>query len=100
MLELLAIPAWDTGPTLLTSWVEAFEGQGLAVLVVRESNQATWVEVDALRFRGYAVMDGIKVEAINFELTAPDPSAARQAIETAAAALAWEVNEEDDDDDE
>ena len=63
MIELLAIPAWDTSPTTLAQWLEAFEAQSLVVSIVRDSPQASWIEVNALRLRGYALMDGIKVEA-------------------------------------
>ena len=104
MIELLAVPCWNTPPIHLAAWVEALQNQGLAAVVVRDSPQGSWIEVNALRFRGYALMNGIKVEAVNFELTAPDPTPARLAIETAVAALAWEIDEdndvEDDDDDD
>ena len=100
MIELLAVPAWDATPTTLTRWVEALEAQGLTVSVVRDTPGASWIEVNALRVRGYALMNGIKVEAINFELTAPDPTPARQAIEAAATTLAWEIDEDEDHDDD
>ena len=99
MIEILAVPAWDAPTTTLAQWLEAFEGQGLAVSIVRDSPQASWIEVNALRLRGYALMDGIKVEAVNFELTAPEPIPARQALIAAATALAWEIDENEDDDD-
>jgi hypothetical protein len=98
MIELLAVPAWNAPTTTLAQWLEAFETQGLAVSVVRDSPQASWIEVNALRLRGYALMEGIKVEAVNFELTAPNPIPARQAVEAAATALAWEIDEDGDDD--
>ena len=97
MIELLAVPAWDQPSTPLKRWVEELERQGLLVTVVRESGEASWVEVSALRMRGYAVMDGLSAEAINFELTAPDPAPARRAVEIAAAALSWEIDDEPDD---
>ena len=96
MIELLAVPAWDQPSIPLKRWVEELERQGLAVNVVRESAEASWVEVNSLRLRGYAVMDGLAVEAVNFELAAPDPAPARQAVETAAAALSWEIDDDAD----
>lgn len=97
MTELLAVPAWDTAKTPLTSWVEQLAGQGLEVAVERESTGASWVEVEALRLRGYAMTAGPHVEAINFELGSPG-GPARLALERAAAALAWELHEDDEDD--
>ena len=99
MTELLAVPAWDQPSIPLTRWVDEFERQGLVVSVTRESADVSWIEVNALRMRGYAVMDGLSVEAINFELHAPDPAPARHAVETAAAALAWDIDDEADDED-
>jgi hypothetical protein len=96
MFELLALPGWNIPPTPLARWVEALEGLGQEVGVTRESSTVSWVEVRALSLRGYAVMDGLNVQAINFELAAPDPSEARQAVEQAALALAWEVDDEQD----
>ena len=39
-------------------------------------------------------MEGLKVEAIDFELSSVDIESARRAIETAAAALGWELDDE------
>ena len=102
MIEILVVPAWDTPKTPLTSWAEQFAGQGLAATVTRESTGVSWIEINALRLRGYAVMNGLQAEAINFELAATDPAPARAAIERAASALAWELHEDDEagDDDE
>jgi hypothetical protein len=97
MIERLALPAWDTAPTPLSAWVERLQGQGLEVVVDRESPEASWLEVNALRLRGYAVTAGLTVEAINFELAAADPAPALAALEAAAAALAWELHDDEDD---
>jgi hypothetical protein len=99
MTELLALPGWNVPPTPLSAWVEQFQKQGLAVEAVRESTGVSWVELRALRLRGYAVMQGLCAEAINFELAAPEPAPARQAVETAAAALGWELHDDEDDED-
>ena len=101
MIELLAVPAWDAGPTPLSAWVAGLEAQGLTVIVNRESTNVAWIEVHALRLRGYVVLDGGRdVEAINFELAAPDPAPARGVVESAAAKLAWEVHDDGDDDED
>lgn len=100
MIELLALPAWDTAPKSLAAWVEQLEGQGLGVAVVRESPSVSWLEVGSLRLRGYVVVDGAHAEAINFELSAPDPEPARRAVERAAAALAWELHDDAGEDDD
>src|SRR5262245_47314098 len=98
-MELLALPGWRTPPTPLTDWVGRLEEQGHVVATDRESTGVCWVEVPSLRLRGYAVLQGQTVEAINFELAAPDPTPARQALERAAGALGWELHEDDDPDD-
>jgi hypothetical protein len=102
MIELLALPGWQTPPTTLDDWIARLTDLTGPVTVTRESSDTTWLEVGALRFRGYAVMEGRRVEAINFELTDPDPAPATRIIEAAAEALGWEVHpdEPDGDDDE
>ncbi len=100
MIEILAIPGWQVVETPLSAWADQFAGQGLAVRLTRESTGVYWIEVTALRLRGYAVIeDGRRVEAINFEVAAPDPSPARDAIVRAASALSWELHEDDEPDD-
>ena len=86
--------------TPLSAWSDQFAGQGLEAVVTRESPSVSWIEVSALGLRGYAVMEGLALEAINFELLDPDPSPARDALTRAAAALRWELDEDDDDDDD
>lgn len=100
MIELLAVPAWNAVATPLSAWVEQFENQGLSVAVERESTGVSWLEIASLRLRGYALTGGGGVEAINFELAAPDPEPARLALVRAASALTWEVHEDDNDDDD
>jgi hypothetical protein len=53
----------------------------------------------ALRLRGFAVLAGPHVEAINFEVAEPDPTRATSLIAAAATALAWEIHAEDEGDD-
>src|SRR5262249_40594761 len=62
MIERLALPAWDTAPTPLSAWVERLQGEGLEVVTTRESADVSWLEVDGLRLRGYAVTVGTNVE--------------------------------------
>jgi hypothetical protein len=101
MIELLALPGWKTSPLPLDAWVVKMRELGHAPTLVREDANACWLEVGALRLRGYAVIEGGHLSAINFELADPDPRPALDAIEAAALALGWEVypdepGEEDD----
>jgi hypothetical protein len=103
MIELLALPGWRTPPTPLDAWVARLTTPGASVVVARESSDVSWLEVAPLRLRGYAMLAGPFVEAINFELSAPDPAPAAHAVVAAAEALGWEVHRDDDadgDDDE
>lgn len=98
MTELLAVPCWDTPETTLTAWVESLRGQGLAVVATTESPGVSWIESTTARLRGYVMMNGLVVEAINFEFHDADPAHARKLVESAAAALSWEVHDDDDED--
>jgi hypothetical protein len=103
MMELLALPGWQTKPTTLDAWIAQLETHGGPVVVTRESPNASWLEIGPLRLRGYAVLAGRVVEAINFELNHPDPAPASRAVAAAAEAIGWEVHadsEDDDDDDD
>jgi len=98
MIELLALPGWQTAPTTLDAWVAQLETHGGPVVVTRESTGASWLEIGTLRLRGYAILAGRAVEAINFELAQADPAPATRAVNAAAEALGWEVHLDDDDD--
>lgn len=102
MIELLAVPAWNTPTITLDAWVDALKAQGVAVAVERDPPGA-WLEMGSLRLRGYALSEGIKLEAINFELSDPDPAPATRVLEAVAVALGWEIHpdegDETDDDD-
>ncbi|HMB04685.1 MAG TPA: hypothetical protein VKP69_13205 [Isosphaeraceae bacterium] len=102
MIELLALPGWQAPPTTLDDWIARLTALAGPVAVTRESRAASWLEIDALRLRGYVVLEGRRVEAINFELADPDPAPATRVVEDAARALGWEVHpdEPDDEDDE
>jgi len=92
MIELLALPGWNTPPLELDALVARLTAQGYPPAVTREDAGACWLEVGALRLRGYAVIEGNELTAINFELTAPDPEPARRVVEEAALALGWEIH--------
>ena len=94
MLEIIATPNWRQEKTTVDEWVAAFESQGLSVALERDSPTVTRLEIGSLRLRGNALMEGLKVEAIDFELSSVDIESARRAIETAAAALGWELDDE------
>jgi hypothetical protein len=101
MIELLALPGWQAPPTTLDDWIGQLTALAGPVAVARESREETWLEIGALRLRGYVVFEGRRVEAINFELADPDPAPAIRAIEAAAQALGWEVHpDEPEEDDE
>lgn len=99
MTELLAIPAWNTAPKTLDDWRAALEAQGHPARVAREDGN-TWLEVGPLRLRGYVELAGPHVEAINFELDAPDPEQATRALIDAAGTLGWEVHADEPDEDD
>ena len=98
MTELLVLPAWNVGPTPFSEWVEALTNLGHKVEVERESSGVHWLNVSALELRGYVIVDGLSVDAINFELEGLDSAPARLAVEQAASALSWEVHDDDHDD--
>src|SRR5512135_1273747 len=81
MIELLALPGWQAPPTTLDDWIARLTALAGPVAVTRESRAASWLEIDALRLRGYVVLEGRRAEAINFELADPDPAPATRAIE-------------------
>lgn len=99
MIELLAIPSWQSPPRPLDDWIAELSSRTGHVEVERESTGVCWLEVGSLRLRGYAVLDGVCVDAINFELNDPDPGPALLVIEAAAQALGYEVHLDDPDDD-
>ena len=99
MIELLSLPGHQAPPTTLDAWVAQLSTLGGPVTVTRDTPAACWLEVSPLRLRGYAILEGALVAAINFELTDPDPAPASRVVETAARTLGWEVHADDPDDD-
>ena len=98
MIELLAVPGWQTPPTTLEVWSSHLQTAGCLISVTRESTGVSWIECTRYRFRGYAVMNGNDVEAVNFELSALDPLPATRLIESVAQELGWELHPDDPDD--
>ena len=98
MHELLAIPSSLARPATLADWTRTLAELGHEPRIAREDGM-TWVEVPALRLRGVAVFEGANVEAINFEMSGPDPSVATALLQEAARSLDWELHDDDDDDD-
>lgn len=98
MIELLAIPQWQSPPCTLDEWSATLTGLGLEVRVVLDEDRDAWVEVPSLRTRGLAVLDGVHLEAIHFEVNATDPDRVIQHLTEAATQLGWEIHPDDDDD--
>lgn len=100
MVEWLAIPATDTPPTGLAAWLDRMEALGHRPTIAREGSDGAWLEVAPLRLRGYAVFEGDHVEAINFELHAPEPGPALDWLKAVADAIGWELYPDDDEDED
>lgn len=100
MTEYLALPAWDTQPRPLDDWVRALTEAGAPTTVEHEGRDEVWLEVAPIRVRGYVVIEGIGVTAINFELHDPETEPALAIVTTAAKSLGYEVHADDGEDDE
>jgi len=100
MTELLALPEWNTPPRTIADWVAQFAKEGHRPVLDRESDEVTLLEIASLRLRGYAVIEGQQVTAINFELADSDHEPAAHLVSNAAAALGWEIHPDDGSDDE
>jgi len=98
-IELLAVPAWNTPPRSLDDWRDALVAEGHAAVIRRDGGE-TWIELGELDLRGFVALDGEHVEAINFELHAPDPSPASQVVDAAAQRLGWEVHPDEPEEDD
>ena len=100
MAEWLALPASGAAPVAIDIWVAALESVDSMPRVARDGPGVAWIEVASAGVKGYAVIEGSGVEAINFEISAPDPAAALALLQAAAARIGWELHQDDDDDDE
>ena len=90
----------EHGPDAARRVGRALGTLGHGAVTSRESTTVSWLEVGSLRCRGYVLVQGRHVEAINFELALPEPAPAVRVIEAAAASLGWEVHEDDGPDDD
>src|SRR6478609_3071361 len=100
MVEWLAIAGTDTPPIGLEAWIARLEACGHRPTIDRDGTDGTWLEIAPLRIRGYAIFEGAFVDAINFELHAPDPEPALEWLKSAADGIGWELYPEDDEDEE
>lgn len=100
MIELLAIPQWQAPARTLNDWSAALAGLGLDVRVVQDEDRDSWLEIPSLRSRGFAVLDGLTLEAIHFEVAAIEPEPAIEQLTQAASALGWELHPDNDEDDD
>ncbi len=98
MIELLAIPSWNTAPKTLDDWTAAILAEGHPAVVVQGDDE-TWLEVAPSRLRGYVEFDGPHVEAINFELPDVDTEPAARVLAAAALALGWEIHQDEPEED-
>jgi hypothetical protein len=95
MTELLALPEWNAPPRTLADWSEQLAQLGHSPHLEQESGDAAWLEIAPLRLRGYALIEGELVTAINFQLAATDPQFAASVVLQAAQALGWELHDDD-----
>ena len=58
MIELLALPTWNTTPKSLEDWVERLTLLGAKVAVERESAGVFLLEIAPIGLRGYALSEG------------------------------------------
>lgn len=98
MIERLAVPQWNAPGRTLDDWVAEFHRQGHPARIVPEPPEAAWLEIAPLRLRGYVVLEGRNVSAINFELSSADSAEAHRAIEAAAERLGFELHSDEDED--
>ncbi len=96
-IELLALPGWQTPPRSLDDWAAQLAIHAGEVVASREDSDVYWLVVAELQLRGYVILAGRDVDAINFELAGTDPEAATRAITAAAEALGWEIHLDEDD---
>ena len=96
MQEWLAIPGPCSQPIGIDVWVARLTLLGHEPALEKENSDGFWIECAALRLRGFTMMEGVNVDAINFELHDLDPAPALQLLEAAVLSLGWELHQEDD----
>lgn len=100
VIELLAIPSWRTEPCGLDAWTEAFVRLGHPATVSREEDEV-WLEVPALRLRGFVAEEGGRIEAVNFELHSVETATeAARLVQDVCASLGWEVHADEPEEDD
>src|SRR5579859_3517755 len=97
MTELLALPEWNTPRTTVADWSARLETSGHQAVLCRDDDGDSWLELAPCRLRGLLELEGDAVVSIHFELSAADPRAAAQLLETAARALGWGIYADEDD---
>jgi hypothetical protein len=95
MTELLALPEWNAPPRSLDDWAAELSRSGHAPRFEPISPAAVWIELAPLGLRGYAVLEGPHVTAVNFELTGPNHEPAINLVSAAARSLGWDVHADD-----
>jgi hypothetical protein len=96
MPEMLAIPAWDAEPTTLETWTATLIAHGAQATITHEDEE-TWLEAPNVGLKGFVSFEGANVEAINFEI---GDDAGQTLLHAAAAALNWELHEDEPEEDD
>lgn len=92
-LELLAIPGWDAPSRTVQDWLRQFEAMGVMPRLKKEEGE-TWILLPSLSSTALVVQESGELEALNFEIPS-GVSGVRERLEEAAAALGWELYEEE-----
>ncbi len=96
VIEWLAIPQWDAPPRTLEDWRGAFESRGYDGTVEVEPD-ATWLFVDQLGLKAFAVIESERLVALHMEV--PDRKEAVELVEQIAVELDWELHDDEEEDD-
>ena len=100
MIEWLALPATGSAPVGPDVWITKLTEAGYQATLERAGPDDQWIEIVALKLRGYLVSDGPNLEAIHFEYHGPNISSPLPMIESLVTSLAWELHPYDADDEE
>ncbi|RUL89782.1 hypothetical protein [Tautonia sociabilis] len=100
MIERLLIPSWNTPVRSVDDWNAELARLGHPPEVAREGSDELWLVLERVGARLLAVVEGPTLTAWHAEIDAEDPAPALAVIDQAAAALGWEVHDEDLDEDE
>jgi hypothetical protein len=97
MIELLALPDWNTPARSVSDWVAAFAAVGRTAVVARDDDNDHWIEVAPMRVRGLMDLEAEAVASIHFELHDADPEPGAKLVEQVARSLGWEIYPDEDD---